>query len=290
LNRKSESLAKSNGKAKNRYKKEAKQPRDYRRAMATTLRAMSGVAVIIGMSLVFVYCHDWITHCDYFRAEKVIVSGTDRLDPVAIQKVANLWEGVNVLSVNLSMVRKRLLSEPWIADVEIRREFPATITIAIREHRPLAVIDLGRPFLINTEGRIFKETEHGRFAQLPIITGIDYLDWRMEGKPGSQVFDAVMDVLLLGSDRAHLLNNERIDQIIVDREIGLTLRTESPVSVIELGYGDFEKKYQRFTRISDHLNRTEQKQIFYSLDLRNPDRIVARPVTENIIAGKGGVT
>jgi cell division protein FtsQ len=78
-----------------------------------------------------------------------VVSGCNRLDPEMIKSTAGIDKGVNILSVNLASARKRLLAEPWIRDAGIRRIFPSRMTIEVKEHEALAVIDFGRPFLIN---------------------------------------------------------------------------------------------------------------------------------------------
>lgn len=257
------------------------------------LQAMSGAAVIIGMSLLFVFVHDWITQCKYFRADTVAVNGTDRLDPVDIQKAAHIWEGVNILSINLTTVRKRLISEPWIAEANIRRDFPAAITIDIDEHRPLAVIDFGRRFLINTDGEVFKEIEKNRFAELPVIQGIAYPDWHAsEDDARSKMFSSAMTVLRLGSRSGSVVPNERIKKIIVDEEIGLTLETEAQAEKIALGYGNYKKKYRRFETICAHMQWPQDTRPFHAIDLKNPDRVVARPAeaAKQTVAGKGGLT
>ncbi|MGM0452140.1 MAG: cell division protein FtsQ/DivIB [Thermodesulfobacteriota bacterium] len=278
---------------KNRYQNpntEASQNR--RRPIALIAQAMTGGAVIIGMSLLFVFSHDWVTQCDYFRAEKVTVEGTDRLDPVAIQKVAHIWEGVNILSVNLTSVRKRLISEPWIADADIRRDLPSAITIRIDEHQPLAIIDLGRMFLINTEGAIFKETEKERFPALPVIKGVNYPEWKGRDQQHAKAFSSVMAVLRLGSRPGSPLPNQEIEKIIVDEQMGLTLTTEDRLAVITLGYGDYKKKYRRFEKICAHMKPSADDRQFYEMDLKNPDRVVARPAeaASQTVAGKGGLT
>ena len=277
-------------KKRNRFKAEEK-PSAFLRSMAAILQVMVGIAVIIGMSLIFVFSHDWVTQCDYFRTKKVIVTGTERLEPGDIRKIANVWDEINILSVNLVNVRKRLLAVPWIADAEIRRVLPSTLIIHVTEHRPMAILDLGKSFLINSEGEIFKETENLLFENLPVITGAEYLDWKVEDRPGTRIYAAVMELLRLGQDENCILSDGRIDEIIIDREIGLSLKTDTGVPVITMGFGDYEVKCRNLARIVAHMDRVEGDWKFDSIDLRNPDRIVARPVYENsAVAKKGGLT
>ncbi|MCK7508365.1 MAG: FtsQ-type POTRA domain-containing protein [Desulfobacterales bacterium] len=112
------------------------------------------------VSLFFVFVHDVFTQSEHFQARQIQVEGASAPGRRArLQTVAGVRPGINVLSVNLSAARKRLLAHPWIAEAEIQREIPSTLRIRIREHVPAAVVDVGRKFLLNTRGEIFKEWE-----------------------------------------------------------------------------------------------------------------------------------
>ena len=285
---------------KNRYIKQYategdSQDRPVRKWLSGVVRVAAGVAIISAMSLVCVFLHDWVTQCSYFRAADVVVSGCSRLDPEMVRSTVGIEAGVNILSINLASARKRLLAEPWIEDAGIRRIFPSKMTIEVKEHQALAVIDFGRPFLINVNGLIFKEFEAGKMdsTHMPVISGVDYEDWTSGGPfPKNEkegVFSAVMRVLELGAFENSVIPNYKIKRIIVDKEIGLTLKIRDSMEFVELGFGDYQKKLERFAVITAHLERSDIKQAFSQVDLKNPDRIVARPVSANqVVAGKGG--
>jgi cell division protein FtsQ len=284
---------------KNRYIKKSLPDEDHeprvRNWFRMVFRGGIGAAIITGMSLVCVFSHDWLTQCNYFKAADIAISGCSRFDPNTVKSTAGIEEGVNILSVNLASARKQLLAEPWIRDAGIRRVFPSRMTIDIVEHEALAVIDFGRPFLINMEGIIFKEFEPEKKdpESLPVIIGVDYEDW-IAGSAGrkkmkANIFDSVMAVLELGKSEKSVVPVSAIEKIIVDKEIGLTLQVRMTSEFIELGFGDYEKKFERFAKIAAHLERAEMKQTYSLVDLKNPDRIVARPMSRNqVVAGKGG--
>jgi cell division protein FtsQ len=285
---------------KNRYiKQNATEGDSHRRPvrkwLSGVVRIAAGVAIISVMSLVCVFLHDWVTQCSYFRAVDVVVTGCNRLDPEMIRSTAGIEKGVNILSINLASARKRLLAEPWIEDAGIRRIFPSMMTIEVKEHEALAVIDFGRPFLINGNGLIFKEFEAGKMdpAHLPVISGVAYEDWTagsaLPSNGKAEVFSAVMRVLELGAFENSVIPNYKIKRIIVDKEIGLTLKIRDSMEFVELGFGDYQKKLERFAVVTAHLERSDIKRTFSQVDLKNPDRIVARPVSANqVVAGKGG--
>ncbi len=267
----------------NRYKKAAAQSAPAGRGWLLSLFwILSGAAAIIAMSLVFVFGYDWATQCDYFRSEIVRVKGAYRLSPFRVMEAAGIREGVNILSVNLRSARRRLLAMDWIADAEIRREFPDIVTIRIREHEPVAVIDLGRPFLDKDRAEIFREADGDDFSTLPVIKGVDYADWRNLEGHATRVVCSVMAIVRSGREKKGVFADHRIEQIRVDRDLGLVLAAGGlPVDRIQLGYGDYGAKLQRLEKILLYLKTNEPSLRLEKMDLRNPNRIVARPAMEN---------
>ena len=93
------------------------------------LKTIASIGIVAGMSLAFVLGHDFITQCDYFNAKTISVTGMQRLSPEEILKQSRIYEGVNILSANIVLTRKRLLAHPWIKDADIIRKLPDEITI-----------------------------------------------------------------------------------------------------------------------------------------------------------------
>ncbi|MDL1987364.1 MAG: FtsQ-type POTRA domain-containing protein [Deltaproteobacteria bacterium] len=237
------------------------------------------------MSFVFILAHDFITQCDYFRADNVVVRGVHRLSKQQILEQANINKGINILSVNLSIIRNRLLAHSWIAEAEVRRELPDIITIGIKEHEELAILDLGRRFLININGEVFKEWTASDPDVLPIVSGLQFSDLNVSGEPRSTSFNAVMEVLRLGREPDSILPNRRIRKIRVDRQTGLTLYAFDRARVIKLGYHDYPDKYERLESVLFYLKKKECFPDFNSIDLNHVDRIVVNLVKDESSAG-----
>ena len=270
---------------KNQYKK--KEPVKNRamalkRSIRNFFKSTFLALMIVGMSLVFIFIHDVLTQCDYFKAETITVEGGQRLTPDQVLKTADIAEGVNLVSLNLKTIRKRLLAHPWIAEADICRTFPGRIAIRIKEQEPLAVLDFGKQFLINRDGVIFKEAQASEILGMPIMTGIEYSDWKTVETPGTPVFVSVLEILNMGRSSEEILSNTLIKTINVDREIGLTLVTDGPARTIRLGYGGYRKKYSRLKKILSYVEQSEQIGFIEEIDLRNSDHIVARPGNEKL--------
>jgi cell division protein FtsQ len=267
------------------------------RRLVIGLYFIAGVAALMATSVLFVFVYDVITQCDYFSAKIVKIEGMQRLSRNQIIDAARVRQGMNILDVNLAMVRKRLLAQPWIADAEIRREIPAGLYIKIREHTPLAIIDLGHKFLLNENGQIFKEWTDTDPANLPLVSGLAPSDIHIHARaaarqsmndsnlsqlsqPQNHPFEAVMQVLRLGKQNRSVLSNRSIRQIQVDREIGLTLVAFKQMKTIVLGYDNYPHKFNMLNNILSHERRRRSFPDFDRIDLNNVNRIVVNPVTK----------
>jgi len=226
------------------------------------------------MSFAFVFGYDLFTQSGYFEAAYLNVQGCQKLDEKAVITQAKLSRGRNIFSVNLTTTRKRLLAHPWIADAEVSRDIPSGISVRIREHKPLAIIDMNRKFLLNKQGELFKEWEITDPVNLPVVDGLAFSDLNVDTRPYSQSFNAVMTVLRLGQHDSSILTNKEIRKIEVDKDIGLTIYANNSLGALKLGYDDYPSKYKRLQEVLFYLKNNRNTPVLNSIDLNNPNRIV----------------
>ena len=286
-------------KPRKNYRKGTKKKRRFAflRPLAAVFYVVAGVAALLITSALFIFTYDVITQCDYFKAKSLKIEGLQRLSQKQIIEAGRVKKGMNVLAVNLAAVRKRLLAKPWIADAEIRREIPAGLHIKVKEHSPLAIIDLGRKFLLNENGRVFKEWTDKDPANLPLVSGLALSDIRIHGKtavqpsvkrgnpsqlehPQNDPFEAVMQVLRLGKQTRGILSNRNIRQIQVDREIGITLVAFKTMKTIVLGYDNYSHKFNMLKDVLSYGKHRRRFPDFDRIDLNNVNRIVVNPVSK----------
>ena len=260
-------------------------------------KIMTGFGLLVATSVGFIFIHDVITQCDYFKARSIIIEGEQRLSKRQIAKLAHVTEKMNLFAINLTAVRKRLLSHPWIAEAMVIREIPSALIIRIKEHVPLAIVDLGRKFLINEKGEIFKIWTGDDPVDLPLVSGLEMSDLaaysRIEHGATAESseaekfsensqnhyspLDAVMHVLRLGKQSGSILPNRLVKHILVDREIGLTLHALTRVKTIRLGYHNYADKYAMLRYIIAYLKQTPNVAAYERIDLNNLNRIVVSP-------------
>ena len=246
------------------------------------------LSIVLVVTVAFILAHDIFTQCDYFKIDKLSIYGNQRLTKEQIASQAQVRADVNVMAVNLSLVRKRLLAHPWIDEAEVSREIPAGLTIRVKEHSPLAIVDVGNKFLINHQGKVFKAWDASDPANLPVISGLNIADLTVYGQSGSftesrksgqpSPFKAVMQVLRLGAQKGSILPNHNIRRIRVDRQIGLTIFAFDRIKKINLGYSDYVGKYHMLANLFSYLKRQRSISDIDRIDLNNLNRVVVNPV------------
>ena len=249
------------------------------------IKTTAVVTALLVVSFLFIFSYDFTTQCDYFRADRLMVTGENRLSEKQVLQQAQIKKGRNIFSLNLSKARKRLLAHSWIVEAEVSRELPSGINIRIQEHKPLAILDLGRKFIINTSGEIFKEMAASDPDHLPIINGLRFSDINVRGKPLSIPFKAVMNVMELGQKSESVLPYKQLKLIQVDREMGLTIYAFDRIKAIKIGYNNYPNKYAKLKNILLYLKKRRGFSHIESIDLNNLNRIVVNPMKRESPAG-----
>ncbi len=240
-------------------------------------KIVSVIVVLHLLSFLYIFCYDFLTQYDYFRTESLVVTGADWLSETEVLEQTQIEKGMNILSVNLSTARKRLLLHSWISEAEVSRELPSRINIKIEEHKPLAILNVGRKFLINSHGEVFKEMSGSDPDNLPVIEGLEFADLNVHGEPRSIPFNAVMYALELGQKSNSVLPYRLIRKIHVDREMGLTMYAFDNIRAIKIGYNDYPRKYAKLKNVLLYLRKKEGFSHIESIDLNNLNRIVVNP-------------
>jgi len=273
--------------------------------------AASAAALVVFVGFFFIFIHDVLTQSEHFKARTIQIEGGQRLSAKTLASVAGVREGINVLSVNLSAARKRLLAHPWIAEAEVQREIPSTLHIRIREHVPAAIVDVGKKFLLNAHGEVFKEWEAGDPEGLPVVNGLKISDLRVADRSGaaaalpfaalgsgsptlaalSRSMEAVLQVLTLGGERGSVLSTQSIRTIRVDRELGITVLAFDEGKSIRLGYDDFASKFRLLADLLAFLKSQPGLMDFERIDLTDANRVIVNPAKAELpvrIGPKGG--
>jgi cell division protein FtsQ len=206
-----------------------------------------------------------------------VVLGNHHLAEARILELADIEPGSNIFAVNLGKARKQLLSNGWIAEARVGREIPDRLVIRIREHEPVALLDLGEKYLLSCEGTVIKRWEETDAFTFPLVTGLTYSDIPLEAGACNESFAALMQVLRIARSDKGALSLARLERIDVDRGLGITLHATGPVKSARIGFAGYDEKYRRVDRLLASLQRGPSDPALEIMELESDSRIVAGP-------------
>jgi cell division protein FtsQ len=275
LNRRSSSRG-NNLQSVYRQRRERRKEIDFSLYLLTGFKALGGFLFTVCLSLAAVFAYNFITQCDYLRVEKIEVQGLKKLSRVEVLKQAGLSDGMNILAVNLSAVRKRLSVHPGIYAAEVKRTYPRGMHVVIEEQKPLAVVDFGEKYLMNVQGKIYSNWKGEVPKGMPLVTGLDFSDFFWQEEPDNP---SMAVLYLLRSRQGFLEKNglALLGTVHVDRQMGITLNFDKNC-VLKLGYGHYDEKWARLDQVLNFMKKEYGVQAFGAIDLSNASRVVLKPL------------
>ncbi len=262
---------------KNRFKENRQLRRTLFRDRAVfTAKVLLGSVALVAASGAFILTHDYFTQTNHFLARQIVVSGMERLNRQQVLELAGIGPQTNILSVNLATTRKRLLADPWIAEVTVSREIPSGLHVHIREEVPLALLDMGagEGYLINVAGEVFKRKSGSDSNDLLQVQGLGHADLPVAGQPASEAFRAVMTLLRLAGEKNSALPLAGIRLIQMDREIGATVFSGQENRTVKLGFGRYAEKCAALGQLMARLRGDSRLSRYQVIDLFDVNRIV----------------
>jgi cell division protein FtsQ len=191
-----------------------------------------------------------------FAVRQVHLSGNERTTEDEAFGALDVTAGYSIFSVDPSAARKRLLALPWVADAEVRRQFPDTVTVRLIEKRPFALWRNGRDMsVVERSGAVITREGLDSF-HLPVIAGA--------GAPG--VAAPFLDVL--GGYKA-VFTRVRMIERMGERRWDLKLDGNVTVRLPEEGWEDQLKELDTLISKRGVLDRDIE-----IIDLRYPDNYV----------------
>jgi cell division protein FtsQ len=133
------------------------------RVMVTVLGL--GLTVLAGYGVVQAY-----HKVNAQKIETVQIEGTLRfVSGEDIKEAVNRFASASLVTIDLDLLKTELETQPWISQVNVRREWPDRLVIQVEEEQPIA--RWNESHLLNQQGQIFSPENAMDELQLPRLTG-----------------------------------------------------------------------------------------------------------------------
>ena len=256
-----------------RQKRRSKQKRWF--VFGTGILSMAALC-----SFLCVITYAWLTQTQLFQARFIIVSGNHVVTHSEVLTTADIQSGANIFGINLDVARARLVAHPWIDTVSIVREFPNRIVIRVKEHSPVAIAEIGHPYLINDRGEIFERSRKA-YNALPVIKGLSRNSLPLAGvapqKRTGLVHQAVQELIPLLDELTRKGRRFVVTGAFADPNTGLRLITTGVTQSIVLGFGQYDKKIKRVNELFALLEKKINITVVASIDVTDINSVVIKP-------------
>ena len=91
------------------------------------------------------------------------------VDPAAVRAAVAPAVGSGFFNTRVEAVSAAVRQLPWVADADVRREWPHTLHVEITEEAPVA--RWNSDGLMDAQGRVFVRGQASAYAALPLLTG-----------------------------------------------------------------------------------------------------------------------
>ncbi|HEX2147544.1 MAG TPA: cell division protein FtsQ/DivIB [Pseudorhizobium sp.] len=109
-----------------------------------------------------------------FAIEDVRVSGNDQTSEIDILQLLGLDGTTSLVALDIEAARKQLAELPWVQYAEVRKVYPKTIEVMLKERQAFGIWQHGSELsLIERDGKIIAPLRDSKFATLPLFVGRD---------------------------------------------------------------------------------------------------------------------
>jgi cell division protein FtsQ len=236
--------------------------------------AVRNVAVLISVFATAIIVYIYLSSHPIkpvFPIGHIAFFGNRHLTDDEVKALSGIHPGVSLAAISGKNVGRQLLKSPWVRSVSVRREFPDTLSIVIKETEPFALLDMNEHlFLIDEKGRLLEELKDDSVPFLPVITCDPFRE-----KEG---FSEAINLVRLMNNKG--LSSER-DCIEITAHKPQELSVTIDGTVVKVGAGGYEEKIERLIHLEEKI---KSMGIFVDyIDLRFSDKAIVKPITDKAV-------
>jgi len=233
------------------------------------IKKLSQKTMVFLLLPVVIFSMGWLAyvmllHSDIFRMTSVSVQGNQVTTQAQILKAAGLHRGVNLLSLDVSGIEAAVRQEQWVEQAWLKRDWPSTVEIIIREYKPFALINLERDgirqlYYMNSNGVVFAPSTAERDLDYPVVNGAGLAEDLQGSRFHENSLGAMaLDFLKLTARGNQILPTQAVSEINADSENGLVVYLVDHPFPIYMGKDKVRLRFERLVRILAKLYREDR--------------------------------
>lgn len=224
------------------------------------IKKVSQKALLLVFIPIMLLCTGWsgyvmLLRSDIFRMTEVLVKGNQVMEQQRILNSAGIRRGMNLLSMDVDHLEALISQEQWVEKVWIKRQWPSTVEIVIREYKPFALLNLEEKdsrqlYYVDSQGVVFAPSSAEKDLDYPVINGSFSVEDLLGKKlPTDSLGAMALEFLRLTAKGNQILPTQAVSEISVSPEEGLIVYLIDHPFPIYMGKEKIRVRFQRLVKV-----------------------------------------
>lgn len=183
---------------------------------------------------------------------------------------ADIWLGQPMYALNLKEIQNTIEIYPEVGNVKIRREPPHTIRIDISPAKPLAILDAGKRYVVDANGKIIRPAQER--DEYPII--------RVDGNLDPSLLELASNIrpILKWIPTSSITTGQQVPKTAHLKLLGAQEFLQITVDdiIIDMGSPPYDKKWTQLSKVLPYIKDRKQG-VSHILMGEDPNNVVIRP-------------
>lgn len=181
---------------------------------------------------------------DHLTVKEIVITGNSKISTPEIIKRSGIRAGSTSMLFSTSKAKKKILENPWVSDVRVKKLLHGKIKVEISESKPFCMVALGgaEPYYIDGEGKKLSVVEPSQGLDFPVISS--------DGEISSGLMLQAIEILNL-SKSSSALGWSEISEVVVEENFGIKLLTLDR-RFVTFGKNNMRSKWYKVERIIVH--------------------------------------
>jgi cell division protein FtsQ len=204
----------------------------------------------------------------FFPVKRIFIKGNRHMTDDELKGLAGIRPNDSLVMISGDEVSGNLLKSPWIRAVYIRKEFPETLLLEIREAEPFALLETkGHLFLVDEKGKMLEELKGNFVPFLPVIRCDPFKE--RDGFAEALALAKLMTEEGFSADRDYI-------EIIAHKPNDLSVSIDG--IIVKMGAGGYREKLDRLLLLEKDIKNMSLPVDY--IDLRFGNKAIVKPYVE----------
>jgi cell division septal protein FtsQ len=239
-----------------------------------TICTLAGCSLLLGGFIMTRHIFHFIYRSDFFQINETRIEGASK----DLERDIRDWldnyldeQGTNLCRMNPDSIRTSLDNLPRTLETTIKKEYPKSLVIRVKERKPIMVANLDQPVLIDREGVLLDRADHEIIDRLglPMLTGIGARHLKMGEHLVEERLPAILETVEFIRNDDPLLHGRIVEWNISSRnEVTSILRSST-----EVRFGN-QLPLELLDKLSSSIKQKPEIERSTYIDLRMQNQIV----------------